>query len=137
MRVLFSCILLLLTTSIAYAEVVNFSDGWARESIPGAANGAAYGTLINTSKDTLTLECVSSSVAKSVEIHTHVMDEGMMSMRQVKTLQISPNEQVTFEPGSYHFMLFGLSSLLQSGQSFDLQLHFSNGETQQISIRVK
>ncbi|WP_157803483.1 copper chaperone PCu(A)C [Idiomarina sp. X4] len=137
MRTLLAGIFTLLMTSTVYADVVTFSEGWARESIPGAENGAAYGKLANPSQKALIIKGVSGSVADKIEVHTHVMTDGMMSMQQVKALELPPNEQITFEPGSYHFMLFGLSSPLKSGQSFDLQLHFTNGETQQISIRVK
>lgn len=137
MRTLLTGILLLLVTSTVYANTVEFSEGWARESIPGAENGAAYGVLKNSSKQALTLQSVSSSIAKKVEVHTHVMADGMMSMQQVTALEVPPHEQITFEPGSYHVMLFGLSSPLKSGQTFNVKLHFSNGETQQAKIRVK
>jgi len=45
MRTLLAGIFALLMTSTVYADVVTFSEGWARESIPGAENGAAYGKL--------------------------------------------------------------------------------------------
>lgn len=137
MRTFFFGIFLFLLVPTAYADGIEFSDGWARESIPGSENGAAYGTFINTSDQAVVIKNVNSKVAQLVEVHTHVMDEGVMSMQQVEALKIPANDQLSFKPGSYHFMLFGLTSALKSGQSFELQLHLTNGETQDITIRIK
>lgn len=102
---------------------------WLRESVPGAQNGAAFGSIRNTSEEILMLIGAESNVAESVEVHQHIHRNGQMAMEEIEALTIPAGETVTLQPGGYHIMLMHLKAPLEVGDSFPLTLHFSTGES--------
>lgn len=128
---------LALLPALVFADSVDVSSGWARASVPGSENGAAYATIKNTSQQSVTINKVTSSVSDKAEVHRHVMSGEMMKMEHVKPLVMSPGEELTFQPGGYHFMLFGLDAPLTSNQTFSLTLHFDSNAQQKIEITVQ
>lgn len=133
-------ILLLFTACISFmgntAELV-MTDGWARASIPGAANGAAYLSLKNTGDDAVTLVGMSSEVAKVTELHTHIHADGMMKMQQVAKKSIAAGESLKMQPGGYHVMLMGLKQPLQANESIQIVLNFADGTQQSIDVGIR
>ena len=119
------------------AAELTVSEGWARASIPGAANGAAYVSLMNDSADNITLTGLSSEVSAKTELHTHVHEDGMMKMQHVPELTLRPGESVSMKPGSYHIMLMGLTSPLRAGAELALVLKFSDGTSQRMTLAVR
>lgn len=122
---------------LVVAESLKATEGWARASIPGTENGAAYATLENPHDKTVHVTHISSDVSKVVEVHRHVMSGDVMKMEAVKPLSIGPGEAIKFQPGGYHFMLFGLTSPLKAKDTFSLILHFDSGSKQEIQFLVK
>ncbi|RUO68272.1 copper chaperone PCu(A)C [Idiomarina ramblicola] len=122
---------------VATADSLNATEGWARASIPGTENGAAYATLENPHDKTIHVTHISSDVSKTAEVHRHVMSGDVMKMEAVEPLSIEPGEVIKFQPGGYHFMLFGLTSRLKTNDTFSLILHFDSGSKQEIQILVK
>ena len=96
---------------------------WARASI--TKNGAAYAKIVNSGKAADRLIAVKSSVAKRVEIHTHIMDGNVMRMRRVDGgIAVPPGGSVTMKPGGYHVMLMGLTRKLVEGERFPVTFVF-------------
>ncbi|MCP1339455.1 copper chaperone PCu(A)C [Idiomarina sp. M1R2S28] len=122
---------------IVAAETLKIDDAWARATIPGTENGAAYATLENLNDAPVEITRISSDVTKVAEIHRHTMSGDVMKMEEVKSLSIAPGETIKFQPGGYHFMLFGLKSPLEAKESFSLTLHFESGSKQTIQFLVK
>ncbi len=122
---------------IVAAETLKVDDAWARATIPGTENGAAYATLENLKDTSVEITHISSDVSKVAEVHRHTMSGGVMKMEEVKSLSIAPGETIKFQPGGYHFMLFGLKSPLEPEKSFSLTLHFESGSKQTIQFLVK
>lgn len=133
-------ILLLFTACISFmgntAELV-MTDGWARASIPGAANGAAYLSLKNTGDDAVTLVGMSSEVAKVTELHTHIHADGMMRMEHVPSKVIPPGESLIMQPGGYHVMLMGLKQPLQENGTLYIVLDFADGKQQTLDVGIR
>jgi periplasmic copper chaperone A len=92
----------------------------------GATNGAVYlATLKNNSKQTDALISASSSVSKTVELHTMSMDGEVMRMREVKEIEIAAGSEIKMERGKgYHIMLMGLNAPLKDGEKIPLKLKF-------------
>ncbi len=128
---------LMVSTSAMAQDALNISDARAKESIPGSQNGVAFATIENTSSSPIIITGVSSSVSKMTQIHTHVMKDGMMSMKHVPELTIPPGEQVVFQSGGYHFMLMGLKEPLVKGETFNLTISYDTNQTQLISVQVE
>ena len=121
--------LLMMSAAIAQhynSGPVQVMSPWSRALPPVSANGAAYLTLRNHSDAPDKLISASSPIADNVEVHTHVMEVGMMAMRRAEFVEIKPAEYVTFEPGGNHFMLIGLKKPLSAGDRFPLTLRFEH-----------
>ena len=120
-------------------QTIMVMDGYARATFALAKTGAVYFTLHNSSTSPVTLSGVDvdNSVADEAQIHTTVMQDEMMQMREVSEgVVITPNEKVLFKPGGYHVMLLGLSKGLEEGSEVPLTLHFKEGEAMEIELEV-
>jgi copper(I)-binding protein len=120
----FACVsALALTSFAAYAEVT-VSDAWARATRPAQKVGAAYMTL--QSSENTTLVKAESPAAGAVEIHSMTMNDGVMKMRMLESLELPAGEAVKLAPGGYHLMLFDLAKPLQAGETVEFTLHFKD-----------
>ncbi len=104
---------------------VGVSEPWARATATGQANGAAYVTLSTTGTEPDRLTSVSSPAATTAELHTHLMDNGVMRMREVEGgIEVAPGSPTVLKPGGLHIMLMGLKEPLKQGASVPLTLTF-------------
>lgn len=116
---------------------VTVAGAYARAVAPGQANSAAYMVLKNTGTKEESLTAAESPVAKKVELHTHLMQDGMMKMREIKEIEIPAGKEVTLQPGGLHIMLIGLTHQLVPGEEVPLTLIFEDGEHQTIKMPVR
>ena len=132
-------VLLLLTLSVALlASNIKIDDAYARATPPNLPNSAAFMTIINQGNEDIALIKANSSVAQTVELHTHDMKNGVMKMYQVPQIDVKANSKTTLKPGGFHVMLIGLTQKpLKVGQTIDVQLEFSNKEVIDLQIPVK
>ena len=101
------------------------SEPWARASAsPMAKAGAAYATLVNAGQEMDRLLAAESPSAGKVELHTVLMEGGVMKMRQVKAIEIHPGEPTVLQPGGLHIMLMGLHAPLKMGEMLTVTLTF-------------
>ena len=107
-----------------------------RETIPGTTVSSAYMKIANQSDSPLALVSVASSISKRIELHQHLMEDGMMKMRQVEKITIAPNSEVELKPSSYHIMIFALAERLKAGDHIPLTLSFSNGAQVDVILPV-
>jgi copper(I)-binding protein len=54
------------------------------------------------------------------------MEDGMMRMRQVQSLNINANSQVVLAPHGLHLMIFSLKKTINTSDVAPLTLYFSN-----------
>ncbi len=114
---------------------LTLSNFRARASIGQMKNSGAYGEIQSTMNDRLIK--ASSSVAKVVELHEHINDNGVMRMREVEAgFGLNPNESMVMKPGGYHIMLIGLHEPLKAESSMDLSLEFESGKTVNLTIPI-
>lgn len=116
---------------------VQVKDPYARAVPPGQPNGAVFLTLSNDSAEPKALVAASSPVAATVELHSHVHQDGMMRMRRVERIDIPPGGSVHLEPGGLHIMLIGLKGNLAPGGQVDLTLSFDDGTQAQVLAPVR
>jgi copper(I)-binding protein len=103
----------------------------------GGANGAAYMIIRNTSATPDRLIKAESDVAKTVELHTVVQDNGVMQMRPVEAIDVPANGEATLKPGGFHVMLIGLTRDLKAGDTVDLKLQFAQAGTLDVRAEVR
>lgn len=119
----------LFLSTILSAGDITISDAYVRAVPSNLPNSASFMKITNQSSKPILLQSASSDVAKNVELHEHVMDNGMMKMQQVAHIEIPANSSMTLQPGGYHVMLIGLNKKLKDGDAVtQIKLSFSNGE---------
>ncbi|MFP4537803.1 MAG: copper chaperone PCu(A)C [Dichotomicrobium sp.] len=142
MPILAMLALCLISTMAAHAHVETVSDleivhPWAKASLKGVPNSAAYMAITNTGDTDDRLVAVSAEVSENTELHTMSMEEGVMRMRRIEGGLILPaGETVVLEPGGKHIMLIGLRRQLKPGDRFDLSFTFENAGEHTIEVRV-
>lgn len=103
---------------------------------PMVPNTSAYFSITNTGEKDRVLVAATSEIAKTIELHAHIMKDGMMSMQQQEKVVIPAGQTVEFKPGGLHLMIFGLIKPLRVDQKVDLNLITEDGETIAISGTV-
>lgn len=103
-----------------------------RATMPSMSSSAAYMTIHNKGEKNLQLDKVASTIAAKTEIHTTVMKDGVMSMEEIKNLEIPAGKMLELKPGGYHVMLMGLERQIKAGEHIPITLTFKDGESMTI-----
>jgi copper(I)-binding protein len=103
----------------------------------GGANGAAYMTIRNTGSTPDKLIKAQSDVAKTVELHTVIDNNGVMEMRPVASIEVPANGETQLKPGGFHVMLIGLKHDLKAGDKVEITLQFETAGTLQVQADVR
>lgn len=122
---------------LAVDTELSISHPYVRLAPPNATTTGAFMRIENTSKTPRLLLSAESPVAKTVELHTHVNENGMMKMRQVSSIAIDAGGQTELKPGSYHVMLIDMKQTLKEGDVVPLTLHFDDGRTKSVQAPVQ
>jgi len=96
---------------------------------PGADIAAAYMTLRNTGKASITVAGVESPVAGHAMIHETKLEGGQSKMRPHEQLVIAPGATVKLQPGGLHVMMHDLKQPLTVGGKVPLVIQLSGGGT--------
>ena len=104
---------------------------------PVAKSGAAYVTVTNKGGQADRLVGVKGDAARRIELHTHKMKDGKMTMTPIKGgVTIAPGETVAFAPGGRHIMLMGLHAPLVEGETLKLTLVFEKAGEIPVDIPI-
>jgi copper(I)-binding protein len=114
---------------------IETSGGWIRATAPGQDQAGA--DLSITSKQSATLIGASSPVCKTVQLHTMMMEGGMMRMRQVKAIELPAGKRVNLRDSGYHLMMIGLKAPLKEGETVPLTLSIRLAKGGVVKIRTK
>jgi copper(I)-binding protein len=111
-------------------------EPWARAALQGRTS-AAYMTIENATDTLDRLVAASSPVARVVELHTHMMEGGVMRMRPVTAIEVNPGEPAVLRPGGLHVMLIDLTRPLRAGETIPLNLRFERGGEVTVTVPVQ
>ena len=110
-----------------FASDITVQDAYVRAVPPNLPNSASFMKIVNSGDKTVFLLSANSNIAKNVELHEHVMSNGMMKMQQVKNIKIPAKSTVELKPGGLHVMLLGLNKKLKPHDKVDaITLNFSD-----------
>jgi copper(I)-binding protein len=116
---------------------ITVADAYVRMVPPGTPTTGAFMTVKNNGSADRKLIKAESPVAKIVELHNHINDNGVMKMRPVKEIDVKSKGQAELKPGSYHVMLIDLKQTLKEGDTVPVTLTFDDGSTKKIDAPVK
>ena len=120
------------------AKLIAIDGAFARPSPSVGGTGGAFMTITNNTGAPVRLSGGSSPIAKMVEIHETIDDNGVMKMRPVAGgIEIPPGKTVELKPGGMHVMLMGLTAPLVEGQDVELTLIFEKAGPVTLKVPVK
>ncbi len=114
---------------------IDVRDAWARVTVPGQMASAAYFTIANSGGKDVLLS-VSSPSAKA-SLHSTSMDNGVMRMRPLESLEVPAGSRVALKPGGTHVMLMDLKAPLQGGSTITLDLKFERSGERHVVADVR
>lgn len=115
---------------------VAVANAWCRPTPNGAKAGGCYVTLTAGSDDRLL--SVSTALAESAQIHEMKMENGVMSMGELKDgLPLPAGQKVELKPGSTHVMLMGLRDPLVDGGVASFTLTFEKAPAIGVHAEIK
>ena len=125
------------TQSAPAGEVVTIDDAWVKSADDGMS--AAFGTLVNSGGDDVTVVSVTSDASTMLELHETVENEaGEMVMREIAGGFVIPaGGELALEPGGNHIMLMDLTAPLTAGDQATFTLTFSDDSTYEFTAPIK
>ena len=135
MRFLFLPLMVLLAAA-GDTPLFQVDHPWARASAGNAKTGAVYLTI--TGKGPVDrLIGINSPIAESAALHETINDQGVMKMRALPAMFVSPGVTMSMAPGGIHIMLVGLKAPLQPGDTFPLTLVFERARPMTVIVAVQ
>ena len=115
-------------TSAAHAgqPEVKVDAPWVRATVPGQTAAGLF--MILYTDTPVKLVSGSAEIAEAIEIHTMVIEDDIMKMRQVEALDILPQHPVALAPGGFHIMLMGLKRQIKAGDELPVSLVFQTAD---------
>jgi copper(I)-binding protein len=118
------------------AGPITVSAPWTRAAGQGGT-GAGYLTLRNTGATPDRLVAARAAIAGTVELHTHLHENGVMRMRPVQAIDVPPGQDVQLRPSGLHLMLIGLNSPLRQGERVPVTLIFERAGEVEVQLAVE
>lgn len=115
----------------AQPDPVEFTEAYVRAMPADADMTAIFGELTNTGSEEVTIESFTATIdAKSFEMHEVV--DGKMQEKQ-GGFTLAPGETLVLQPGHEHFMVLGVTSAVEAGDSVDLEITLSDGSVVEVA----
>ncbi|MDP3785518.1 MAG: copper chaperone PCu(A)C, partial [Undibacterium sp.] len=89
------------------------------------------------SKQDAKLVSVNTASAEMAEIHEMSMEDQMMKMQQVESIDLPAGKWVELKPGSFHVMLMGLKAQAKENDEISLSLTVETKNKKREIIEVK
>lgn len=126
-----------ITGTYLLAADIMVMDAYARVASKVAKSGAAFLIIHNHSDQDDRLVTASSDVAKRVELHTHLEEDGVMKMTKLEDGLIIPAGVMhALKRGGDHVMFMGLTRSLEHGDMIELTLSFEHAGDVTITVPV-
>lgn len=120
-RMLLIVVLGLISLPLLAAQNLKIDDAWSPQAPPGRMM-AGFLTITNPGTEDVILVDAESPQFGHVELHTMIMDDGVMRMRRLNELVIPAGEQVELKPGGLHLMLIEPKGTFELGEQLEVTL---------------
>jgi len=108
----------------------------ARATVPAQKMSGGFMKIENDSTAADKLISASSSVSKSMELHTMSIDNNVMRMREVKSIDLPAKSKVELRPGGLHLMFIDLNKQLKAGDIIPVKLKFEKAGEVEVKFQV-
>jgi len=123
--------------AFAADATLRVDDPYIRLVPPGTTTTGAFMTIHNAGNAERKLVKATSPVSDTVQLHTHINDNGVMKMREIPDIAVPAGGKVELKPGSYHIMLIEMKSELKEGDHVPITLSFDDNTTSQLEATVR
>lgn len=136
-RAVFTASIALFSLQIAAQTAIDIKieGAWVRGTAEGQSGTGAFMTL--TAKEPMRLVGVASPVAGVAEIHEMKMENDVMKMRAISSLDLPAGKAVEIKSGGYHLMLMDLNQTLKYGATVPVTLTFADAQGKQTKQTVQ
>lgn len=124
-----------LIASTLASAAVTATDAWVRGTVPAQKSTGAFLTLEST--DDAKVIGVKSPAAKTAEIHSSALKDGVMHMHALESLALPAGKRVELQPGGSHVMLMGLARPLGEGDTVRLVFTLENARGKRTTLEVQ
>ena len=122
---------------LAHSGGILIEDGYARAAGANAKSGAAFMAITNETEADDRLIEARGDAAKRIELHTHVLTDGVAKMMQMEDgIPLPAGETVMLERGGLHVMFMGLNGPFEEGADVDVTLVFETAGEIDVAIPV-
>ena len=144
MKKLFNTLLLasvLVTTSVIADNdeiklgSLKIEDAKARATVPAQKMSGGFMKIENKGGADKLL-AASSSVSKTMELHTMSMEGNVMKMREINAIEIPANGKVELKSGGLHLMFIDLKEQLKPGSTIKVKLKFEKAGEVEVPFKV-
>lgn len=118
-----------LFSSLLMATDIKITNAYVKQTPPHAKNSAIFLTIENESDKDVALLKAESDISKITELHTHIHENGKMSMVQVPKIEIKAHGKTELKPGGLHIMLLDLKKEIKPDTQANLILYFDNNQS--------
>lgn len=119
------------------ADDLRVENAAIRQPPTGAVVAAMYMRLHNKGEATLRLKGAHTPAATQSELHNHLHEDGMMTMRQVAEIAVPAGASVELKPGGLHLMMIELQQPLRAGDTVPVTLALADGSEVTIVATVQ
>ncbi|MBI5682720.1 MAG: copper chaperone PCu(A)C [Deltaproteobacteria bacterium] len=126
-----------LMASNGIAGDIEIKMAWTRETPPNAPTGAAYMTIANHGTADDRLIETESNISERTELHMGYMEQGMMKMRKLNSIDMPAGKTVELKPGGYHVMFIGPKKQLTAGEEIHIVLKSETAGIIKVTAPVK
>lgn len=119
------------------AKGVTVAHPWARATPGGVEVGGAYLEMKAAAGHRDRLVGARSPAAGTVELHDHIMENGIARMRRVDAIALRAGASVVLAPSGYHLMLTDLHAPLKEGDLLKLTLVFEKAGEIEVDATVE
>ena len=121
----------------SHSTGVSLDGGYSFATASMQKNGVVGGMLVNQGGEDVVIVSARGDVSERIELHTHIHENGVMKMREVKSYMVPANGSLKLGPMGEHIMLMGLKGKLETGDQFSVTLIDDEGGTHDVSVNVR
>ena len=115
---------------------LKIEDAKARATVPAQKMSGGFMKIENKGGADKLL-AASSSVSKTMELHTMSMEGNVMKMREVKSINVPANGVVDLKHGGLHLMFLNIKAPFTAGSTVPVKLKFAKAGDVEIKLPVE
>lgn len=136
-RCFISVFALAATLLLAQEPAITVRDAWVRLPLASKNETAMYVVVENHTAQKRAIVGASSDSADKLELHEMKMEKTLMKMTPVTQVALPAKGKASFDPNSYHIMMFGLKSKLAVGDMVTATLKLDDGTMVPVTATVR